>query len=321
MNAFHYSFTIFTPTFNRAYLLENVYSSLKQQTFRDFEWLIVDDGSIDNTRILVEQWTAQADFPIRYFYQENKGKHYATNLGVREAQGEFFLTLDSDDRCLPNALERFKHYWDTIPAAQKPYFSAVTALCQDYKGNIVGDKYPSDILDSDSIEIREKFKVRGEKWGFQKTILMRQFPFPEYPGEKFIPESVVWDVLSVRYKTRFVNEALRIYEALPSGLTKRAASIRASSPRGAAHHYRQEIQVCKTFKARFKAAINYGRFCLHGKRIPFCERQTIQARIMVLIGLPFAILFFLSDQLLIRKEEISARRFQKKSVEEVTDLR
>ncbi len=96
-------FTVFTATFNRAHVLHRVYHSLRAQTFRDFEWLVVDDGSTDGTGALVEAWRAEADFPIRYRYQENRGKHVACNRAVAEARGRFFLTLDSDDACVPQA--------------------------------------------------------------------------------------------------------------------------------------------------------------------------------------------------------------------------
>ena len=103
-------FTVFTPTFNRAYTLQGVYESLAMQTFRDFEWIIVDDGSTDNTENLISEWKKEANFVIRYYYQTNQGKHIASNKGVKEAQGELFLFLDSDDRCVPQTLEVFKKY-------------------------------------------------------------------------------------------------------------------------------------------------------------------------------------------------------------------
>src|SRR5688572_23550113 len=106
-----YTFTVFTPTHNRAHTLQRVYDSLRGQTFRDFEWLIVDDGSKDGTDRLAAAWARSADFEIRYRRQPNRGKHVAFNAGVRDARGELFLPLDSDDACVPRALERFIHHW------------------------------------------------------------------------------------------------------------------------------------------------------------------------------------------------------------------
>lgn len=122
------AFTVFTATYNRAHVLHRVYYSLCHQSFRDFEWLIVDDGSVDNTQALVEEWRNSADFPIRLFYQENQHKKTAFNLGVREARGLFFYVVDSDDELLPDALQVLYHYWQTIPDSSKENLQAY-AVC------------------------------------------------------------------------------------------------------------------------------------------------------------------------------------------------
>lgn len=204
-------FTVFTPTFNRRETLHRVYESLQRQTFRDFEWLIVDDGSIDQTSSLVEAWRQEAIFPIRYVWQENGHKKTAFNHGVRLAQGELFLPADSDDAFPPNALERLAHHWRAIPEGDRQHFVGVCGLCQDEQGNIVGDAFPGAWgRDSDSLEMRYRFGVRGEKWGFSRTDVLRAHPFPEHlPGH--VPEGVVWTAISANYKTRFVNEVVRIY--------------------------------------------------------------------------------------------------------------
>lgn len=205
-----YAFTVFTATYNRVATLPRVYESLKAQTFRDFEWLIVDDGSADDTREIVAKWQAGADFPIRYVYQPNQGKPAAFNRGVQEATGELFLTLDSDDSCVPHALERLKYHWDNIPAEKRNDFSAVTALCSDQHGRLSGKEFPHDVMDSDSVEMYLNGNMHGERWGFQRTDALKEFPFPQVSG-KFVPESIVWMALSRKYKTRFVNEVLRTW--------------------------------------------------------------------------------------------------------------
>src|SRR5439155_17624599 len=137
-----------------------------------------DDGSTDNTSELVEEWRAAAKFPIRYYSQENGGKHVAFNRAVALAQGDFFLTLDSDDECVPHALERFLSLWKSISESEREKFSAVTCLCVDQNGAVVGDRFPADIMDSNPLELRFKYRVRGEKWGFQRTDVLRKFPYP-----------------------------------------------------------------------------------------------------------------------------------------------
>ena len=159
-----YQFTVFTPTYNRAYSLPRVYESLKRQTFRDFEWLIIDDGSTDNTKKIIQKWQKDNQISIRYYWQENSHKKIAFNSAVNKAHGELFLTLDSDDEALPDALKIFYHTWHNIHDNERVNFSAVTALCIDNAGNIIGDQFPSDIFDSNSLETYFCHRIKGLKF-------------------------------------------------------------------------------------------------------------------------------------------------------------
>jgi len=209
---FRHTFTVFTPTRNRAHTLDRPFESLKAQTFRDFEWLIIDNGSTDGTAELVERFRAEADFPMRYVTQEDAGKHGSMNRAIDLAEGELFVTLDSDDGCVPTALERLKANWDGIPAADRDRFTGVTVNCLDQYGALVGTRFPADPTDSDSREIRYRHKVKGEKWGFHRTRILRQHPFPSTPGYRgLIPPTVLWAEIGRQYKTRYVNEDLHIY--------------------------------------------------------------------------------------------------------------
>ncbi len=178
----HFTFTVYTGTRNRAHTLNRPYDSLRSQTFRDFEWLVVDNESTDGTPELIARWQAEADFPIRYIRHANEGHHGSSNVAVQEARGEFFLTLDSDDAAIPEALERFLAIWNDIPADRRDRYSAVTGLAVDENGDPTGDRFPTDILDSNTTEMRYRYKVIGEKWGFQRTDVMRAHPFPTVPG-------------------------------------------------------------------------------------------------------------------------------------------
>jgi glycosyltransferase involved in cell wall biosynthesis len=264
-------FTVFTPTFNRAHTLTRVYDSLAAQTCRDFEWLIVDDGSSDDTPGLVAQWQAAADFPIRYIAQSNRGKHIAFNRGVGLAEGELFLTLDSDDACVPTALERLRWHWLQIPDAQRTHFSAVTGLCQDPAGQLVGDRFPQDVCDSNTLEMKYKYRVRGEKWGFQRTDVLRRFPFPEIAGATHCPETVVWSAIAREYTTRYVNEPLRIYypSATPEGQLTRSSPARIARVAFVEHEttLNTELDWFRFAPGRFvRSAVHYVRFGLHSGR-------------------------------------------------------
>lgn len=297
--SYQYEFTVFTPTYNRAHTLDRVYESLKVQTYRDFEWLIVDDGSTDNTAETVKQWQKEANFSIRYLYKENGGKHTAFNLGLQEAKGELFLTFDSDDACLPQALERFKYHWDTIPEDKKNNFSAVTCLCADQHGKIVGNKFPLDPTDSDSLEISYKYKIWGEKWGFHRTDVLRKFPFTETIKNTYVPESLVWNRIAKKYKTRFVNEVLRIYwrEEITS-LAHGGNPGRNALGRRLGHltTLNEEIDWFRYNKMRFfRSAINYSRNCFH-LRISIVEQykaiETTIGKFLWAMNLPLGYLAY-----------------------------
>jgi len=295
--SYQYTFTVFTPTFNRAHTLHRPYESLLAQTFKDFEWLIVDDGSSDNTKALVMKWRQEAWFPIRYIWQENSGKHFAFNRGVREAYGELFLIIDSDDSCIPEALEQFKYYWDLIPAEKKGLFSGVTALCQDKQGNVVGDKFPFDIMDSNPIEINFKRKIAGDKWGFHKTEILRNYPFPEINSEKFIAEGIVWNRIALNYKLRFINQKLlRVYYDT-DGLSASITRIRAHNPIGARLYYQEFLKLPLPTVYKIKNMINYIRFSFHGK-VPLCKiiRES-PYRVLTTLFLWFGWTFYKIDQL------------------------
>ena len=206
------TFTVFTATYQRAHTLHRVHDSLVAQTTRDFEWVVVDGDSTDGTDELVRGWAAASAFPIRYLRQDNEGKHGAWNIGVREARGELFLSLDSDDECVPEALERLKALWEEIPAADRGRYAGLTVLCRDRDGRPVGDPFPADRIDGTSLDLRYRWRVTGDKWGFVRTDVLREFPFPETPGVRFVTETVVWDRIARRYVTRFVNEALKVYD-------------------------------------------------------------------------------------------------------------
>ena len=311
---YRYAFTVFTPTFNRSSTLSRVYESLRSQTFRDFEWLIVDDGSTDSTRGLVEEWQTEAGFPIRYIFQENQGKPAAFNRGVQEAQGELFLTLDSDDGCVPHALERFKYHWESIPPKHKEKFSAVTALCKDQKGSLVGDKFPRDVLDSDSIELYLKYNVKGEKWGFHRTDVLNQFPFPTGGNTKFISEGVVWFAIARRFRTRFVNEALRVYH-VNDNAADHLSSLSSAVLLGRAIFHKYVLNELSDFFPRspiimLRCATNFSRYSFGLGKSPysqFRELRPLVARLLVAVSLPLA--FAIS-----RKDKRQAERARPESV-------
>ena len=150
---YSYTFTVFTPTYDRSDLLKRVYDSLEEQTYKDFEWLIVDDGSTDSTRDFIENLQSTASFDIHYSWKENGGKYTAINQGVSEARGRYFAIMDSDDWYLPDALEKMLECWNHVPDETKNSYKGVCGLFEYESGVFVGSKFPKDIFESNDIEI------------------------------------------------------------------------------------------------------------------------------------------------------------------------
>lgn len=211
MSEYNYTFTVFTPTYERALSIHRVYESLCQQSFTDFEWIIVDDGSTDNTKLIVNNWIKEAKFPIRLFYQKHSGKHIAWNRAVRQARGKFFVIADSDDRFNANTLEKFVEMWNSIPFEKRGLYRGVACRCKDETGKVLGKRDIKDPwLDASECDAKYKYKYQYEMWGMTLTRIMREYPNPEKCGLRFYPESIIWDKIGEKYLTRYFNEALRI---------------------------------------------------------------------------------------------------------------
>jgi len=234
-------FTVGTPTFDRADTLPRVYDSLKQQTFRSFEWLVIDDGSTDATRDLVHSWVNEAPFPIRYFYQPNSGKHVCENRAARLAQGTFMAILDSDDWYLPTALETFATAWDSIEPSEREGFIGIVAHCADPDGSLIGDTFPSDVLDTTYTELRSKYRVTGDKAGCGRIDVVRQFPFPVFEGERRPIEGLVYRRIAREYRCRCVNQIVKIVEYQPDGLSASVRRLWMTSARTAKLYYLESL--------------------------------------------------------------------------------
>ncbi|MGG7062331.1 glycosyltransferase family 2 protein [Bifidobacterium pseudocatenulatum] len=219
-NIIKYTFTVFTSTFNRAASMHRVYESLQSQTFRDFEWLIVDDGSEDDTADLVRKWIKEADFPIEYIKQNHAGKHIAWNLALQKAKGYFFTIADSDGAFVPNALEKLLEVWKGIPEEDRQGYRGISCRCTTDDGAVVGStEIPAPWLDASEADAKYVHKLKYEMWGMSRTEVFKQYPNPNIAGMRFYPESIIWDKMGEKYLTRYINDPLRILYSDQSNAT------------------------------------------------------------------------------------------------------
>lgn len=257
--------TVFTPTYNRAYRLAALYESLQKQTVKDFEWLIVDDGSSDNTEELVQPWLSEDRFPIRYFKQKNGGKHRAVNHGVREANGVLFFIVDSDDMLVENAIERIIYHYNNIKNDKS--FGGLCGLKAYFSGVKVGGGEDFGVLDCNSIDFRFKYHMKGDMSEVIRTEVMREFPFPEFDGERFCSEFILFNRIATKYKLRYFYEKIYLCEYLDDGLTAAIVMIRMKSPKASKVCYSELFHYNIPVVQKIKAAINYWRFA-------FCDKHS-----------------------------------------------
>lgn len=242
--------TVFTPSYNRAYTLARLFESLKRQSFLNFEWILIDDGSEDNTAELAEGFRADPDrrFDFTFIRTENGGKHRAINRAVKIARGELFFIVDSDDYLTPNALQRIDEVEKTIPAEEKDKFAGVCGLSGYSETEIIGTTFEGEILDITMLE-RAKYNILGDKSEVFYTDVLCKYPFPEFKGENFLTECVVWDKIAFDgYKLRFFNDIVYICDYLADGLSKNLKAHEYRSPCGVGLYIYQSYKFGKVSK-------------------------------------------------------------------------
>ena len=294
-------FTIFTPTYNRAHTIQRVYNSLISQTFKNFEWLIVDDGSTDTTHELVKNWQNDAPFPIRYYYQENSGMLLSVRMGVQLANGELFLKADSDDSFKPETLKVFYESWLCIPSRARHEFAGVTCLVENEQGEIIGDIFPEDNFDSTRADISYRHKIRGEKWGFHRVDVMAEYPVPEEIGQHFAMGLII-NAIGKKYKTRFINSSLRIYhQDAGEQVSKRSPQKGAGRWITYAFGVDDDIEYLQVAPFAFlKIAILGSRLGFHAKQTPHQQINHLKskrAKFVWLFGMPFGGALFFLDKI------------------------
>lgn len=200
-------FTVFTSVYNRKHTIHRVWESLMNQTSKNFEWVLIDNGSEDDIGPLLEEYKAKADFPVRIYYQENMGKYRAFNRALDLAKGELVIPADSDDWFEYNTIERFNEIWNEY---KKDDIAGITVLCKYEDGEIVGEKFPFEGV-SHYADIVYKHRIGGEKWGCVRLDVLKKYPYPTNFDVKYFPDMYVWAQIGLNYKTVFINEPLRIY--------------------------------------------------------------------------------------------------------------
>ena len=255
--------TIITPTFNRGYIIEKPYESLKRQTDKTFVWLIVDDGSTDDTEEKVKVFQHDAPFEINYIKQANGGKHRALNTGIRIIDTVLTLILDSDDELKPDAVEVINYYWKKV--SNNTDIAYMSFLREYPDGRIIGDKYPKDEMISDHITLCMNGNIGGDKSEAYRSQILKENPFPEIEGEHFLSEGVIWNRIGKKNLVFYINRPIYVTEYLEDGLTHSSMKLRLKNPIGAMM-FADECQSSEyNVKNRIKYAILFDLFYISAR--------------------------------------------------------
>jgi len=219
--------TVFTPAYNRANMLSRLYRSLCDQTCDDFEWLIVDDGSTDDTTSVVQSFAGEEKINIRYFKKENGGKHTAHNLALEKAAGEWLLCVDSDDLLTTDAVAKL-----TEKIAQLNGESGIVCYKEDLNGRLLSDPFPKNICKTKMYRLAAEYGCRGEFSLAFATSFARQFPFPVFAGERFVTECVVYDRMDQQGEFALLPEVITVCEYQADGYSSDSSKLMKRNPSG-----------------------------------------------------------------------------------------
>lgn len=294
--------TIFTPTYNRALYLKNLYDSLLNQSYKNFEWVVVDDGSSDNTEEVVQSFIKENKVKIIYEKKNNEGKHIAINRGAELASGELFFTVDSDDYLTPNALERVIFHWTEIkklPVEDRKRFIGLSANRAYPDGKVIGGEVNENIIDADLLEFRFMKNIKGDKAEIYLLDVIRNNPFPKIEGERFCPEALIFYRLAEQgFKLRYFNENIYIGEYLEGGLTNSGLKIVRNNPIITAISYAEMVNFKKVpFFYKLKYSILFWRFTIDNKKPTFIERLKLVKNPFYIFTYPLGFLLFLRDKI------------------------
>ncbi|MBO0958856.1 glycosyltransferase [Neobacillus sp. MM2021_6] len=280
--------TVFTPTYNRAYCLNACYQSLLRQTCKDFVWLIIDDGSTDNTKELVSRWIRENRIEINYHWQENQGMHGAHNTAYELINTELNVCIDSDDYMPKEAVQKITMFWKRYGNNK---VSGIVGLDSTNDNKIIGTELPKGLQSSTLFDLYYKYGVTGDKKLVYRTELTKQHPYPLFENEKYVGLAYKYYMLDMEYELLLLNEVLCCVEYLPDGSSLNMFKQYRKNPRGFAFYRKELMRLPFTsFSFKFRQAIHYVSSSLMIKNWRLL-RET-PGKILTLLALPFGIILY-----------------------------
>lgn len=292
--------TVFTPTYNRAYCLSKCYESLKRQNSNDFEWLIIDDGSTDNTRELIEYWIQSSpEMNIRYIYKENGGMHTAYNTAYENVTTELVMNVDSDDYLTDTAIDDILKFWDKNKSDD---IGGIYALDAYENGSIIGSRYPDDLIKFNgwgykivfyqSNGRRKKYKNKGDKKFIGVTEIINKYPpIPVFNGEKYHSLYYKQHLIERDYSILIYNHPVCVVEYLDDGSSRNMYKQYLNNPKGFCNERLYVMKNAPTISLRLNSAVHYVAESIIAGDKHFLSHST--NKVAVILSIPAGILLYL----------------------------
>ncbi len=289
--------TVFTPAYNRAHLLPRLYESLKKQTSQDFVWMVVDDGSVDDTRELINSYIKEDILDIRYFYQENQGMHGAHNTAYENITTELNTCIDSDDFMPEHAVEKILDKWKDLSSEDKQKYSGIIGLDADMKGNLIGSNLTTETTTLEDFYLNGG---SGDKKLVYRTEVMKQYPpYPLFKGEKYVGLGYKYLLADQDYQLVTLNEVLIIVDYQEGGSSNNMYRQYLKNPKGFAFIRKQGMVLSKSGKKRFMDAIHYVSSNLITRNTKFLQESP--KKLLTYIAIPGGVLLYLLIKFKTRK--------------------
>jgi len=283
--------TVFTPAYNRAHTIRRTYESLLRQTCKDFEWLVIDDGSTDNTRQLVEEWIEENKIPIRYIYQENQGMHGAHNTAYKNITTELNTCIDSDDWMPDDAVEKIVRFWQKNGGTQYAGFMGLDVM---QNGNIIGSPFPLDLKETTLRAYYEELGGKGDKKLVYRTDVITQYPdYPLFEGEKYFSLAYKCHHVDEDFQLLVSNDVLVVVDYQDDGSSRGMWRQYWTNPKGFAYLRRYDMVHTKSWKRKMMDNIHYVSHSIRSKNLKFLGDSPMKFLTCLSI-VPGVVLYFIN---------------------------
>ena len=278
--------TVFTPAYNRAHTLPRAFEALKKQSDKRFVWLIVDDGSTDNTKEVVENFQKEdCGFKIEYVYKENGGMHTAHNLAYKLIKTELNTCIDSDDTIGDEAVGKILDFWEKNGSDE---YAGIVGFDTDFDGNVIGTRFPEN-LKKTTLGAYYKNGGSGDKKLVYRTDVVKKYPpYPEYEGEKLVPLGSLYTLIDQDYELLVLDEALCRVEYQPDGSGASIFRQYRQSPRGFMYARIIRMKYAASFKGKASGAIHYISSCIFAREKHFLKKSP--KKLLTVLMIPFGVL-------------------------------